>query len=205
MQITSSLSMLLLGCAATASAFAPAPYRALLSPVKAAPLGKQILLPSTVLFSVPQGGKAPSVDAPWDEMFALLLQYKEREGHCRVRMLDKEGGESLGYWLRDQRALKSNGELDDELVEKLEEVGVAWSAADSRWDHAFSLLVSYKEREGDCNVPPMHQEEEEMLGYWMRDQSKLNRKGALDGSRKERLEELGIDWKALEKVVDDLY
>lgn len=197
--------MLLLGCAATAAAFAPAPY--LTSPRTgraAAPLGKKISLPITVLFSVPQGGE-PSLDAPWDEMFALLLQFKEREGHCRIRMLDKEGGESLGYWLRDQRALKSNGELDDELAEKLEEVGVAWSAADSRWDHAFSLLVSYMEREGDCNVPPMHQEGGEMLGYWLRDQSKMNRKGALDGSRKERMEELGIDWKALEKVMDDLY
>lgn len=201
MTIASSLSMLLLCCAAAAAAFAPAPHRALLSRA-AAPLGRKMPLVS----AAPQGGTPPApLDAPWDEMFTLLVQYKEREGHCRVRMLDKEGGESLGYWLRDQRELKKNGALDDERAGRLEELGVAWSAADSRWDHMLLLLVSYKEREGDCNVPPLHQEGNEMLGFWLRDQTKLTREGTLDGRRKERLEELGVDWKALEKVLDDLY
>lgn len=120
-------------------------------------------------------------------------------------MLDKEGGESLGYWLRDQRELKKNGALDDELADRLEELGVAWSASDSRWDQMLLLLGSYNEREGDCNVPPVHREGNEMLGYWLREQNKQNREGTLDGRRKERLEELGVDWGALQKVLDDLY
>ena len=57
-------------------------------------------------------------------MFALLAQYKEREGDCNVPNRHKEDGENLGIWLSRQKQLKKKGSLSVEREEKLVTLGV---------------------------------------------------------------------------------
>ena len=45
--------------------------------------------------------------------FALLEQYKEREGHSNVPESYEEVGAKLGRWLASQRQLYKNGQLED--------------------------------------------------------------------------------------------
>jgi uncharacterized membrane protein len=63
----------------------------------------------------------------WDEKYNLLLQYKQREGNCRVPQKHRENNENLGAWLNKQRQIKKKGKLDDERLRKLEDIGVIWS------------------------------------------------------------------------------
>ena len=76
----------------------------------------------------------------WERMFSLLRAYREREGHANVPATHVEDGERLGGWLSSQRTryqLRGLSEaerkkrrasaLSDEEVERLEEVGVAWT------------------------------------------------------------------------------
>merc|ERR1719491_328076 len=62
----------------------------------------------------------------WEEMFALLVQFKQREGNCYVSSTYKEDEKNLGIWLRTQRTSKKKGTLDYENGKRLEDLGVVW-------------------------------------------------------------------------------
>ena len=47
-----------------------------------------------------------AIDPRWEEMFALLVQYKAREGHCNVPGLHQEESITLGTWVGTQRDAK---------------------------------------------------------------------------------------------------
>ena len=59
--------------------------------------------------------------ANWEEGFAALEVFKEREGHCRVPNAHKEGDHRLGAWVSAQRA--SEATLTAERVHRLDEIG----------------------------------------------------------------------------------
>eukprot|EP00980_Cylindrotheca_fusiformis_P025052 scaffold12980_cov100-Cylindrotheca_fusiformis.AAC.1 len=43
-------------------------------------------------------------DSPhWVDMFSLLIEYKDREGHCEVPYCHEENEWELGVWLSKQR------------------------------------------------------------------------------------------------------
>ncbi|OEU11811.1 hypothetical protein FRACYDRAFT_162626, partial [Fragilariopsis cylindrus CCMP1102] len=94
----------------------------------------------------------------WEDMYTLLIKYKQREGHCNVPVRHKEavngGGEkNLGKWLTRQRYVKKKGQLDPFKEERLMDVGIVWDVLSQQWEDMFTMLVQYKQREGNCNVP----------------------------------------------------
>ena len=62
----------------------------------------------------------------WEQKFAMLEQYEEREGHCNVPISHQEEGENLGRWLAAQREAFRQGKLDKERRQRLEELDVIW-------------------------------------------------------------------------------
>merc|ERR1712238_312054 len=60
----------------------------------------------------------------WEDMYELLMQFTEREGHCRVPRLHKEDDKKLGTWLNNQRAANKKGKLSKERRSQLEECGL---------------------------------------------------------------------------------
>ena len=78
--------------------------------------------------------------AQWEQNYALLRAFVEREGHANVPQKHEEDGERLGGWLSNQRlrwrarglseeertAKKLGTPLSDEEVARLEAVGVVW-------------------------------------------------------------------------------
>jgi hypothetical protein len=59
----------------------------------------------------------------WDVKFALLQQFRERKGHCRVPKGHREDGEALGKWVCDQRCLLKKEESDQHKKNRLLELG----------------------------------------------------------------------------------
>jgi len=141
----------------------------------------------------------------WEDTFALLGKYKEREGDCNVPRSHQEDGENLGKWLNDQRKNKKTGALDGDRGERLTSLGVVWDPYAQQWEDKFSLLVQYKEREGDCNVPQRHQEDGEHLGTWLGTQRTNKKKGILDIEYEERLRSLGVVWDVLAQQREDMF
>ena len=48
----------------------------------------------------------------WEDMYSLLEQYKDREGHCNAPHNHQEDGKYLGHWLSTQRKDKAKETLD---------------------------------------------------------------------------------------------
>ena len=129
----------------------------------------------------------------WEDAFAALVRFKEREGHCLVARDHQEGDISLGQWVSDQR---KGRELTAEHRQRLDEIGgFVWNVLEHRWENAFAALVRFKEREGHCDAPKRHKEGDQNLGMWLADQRKG--KGSLSPERRQRLDAIGITWNAI--------
>ena len=119
--------------------------------------------------------------------FGLLLAFRDREGHCDVPDRHEEQNVKLGNWLSYQRAARKKGTLGDGRRRRLEEVGVTWDVLDAQWEESLALLVQYREREGDCDVPWKHEERGVNLGYWLDRQREARKKGAMDAERERQI------------------
>jgi phosphosulfolactate phosphohydrolase-like enzyme len=132
--------------------------------------------------------------ARWDEMYALLKQFKKREGHCNVPQSHTEEGANAGMWVSDQRQLNRKKKLDPERHKRLEDIGLEWGFANVTWDEMYALLKQFEKREGHCKVPRSHIEDGAKLGTWVETQHQPNRKETLGPERQTRLEKIGFEW-----------
>ncbi len=126
----------------------------------------------------------------WNEGFRALLKFKEREGHCDVKINHQEDGYKLGQWITTQRASKTN--LTDEKIKRLRELGFVLNPHKELWEAGFNSLLKFKEREGHCNVPNAHLENAFKLGNWVGKQRQ--KKSNLSEDRIQRLDFLGFVW-----------
>jgi hypothetical protein len=62
------------------------------------------------------------------------------------------------------------------------------------WEDRFSLLLQYRKREGDCNVPQSHIEGGEKLGLWVAQTRHFKKKGQLSQNKIDRLDEIHFLW-----------
>lgn len=65
-------------------------------------------------------------DHRWEKGFMTLLNFKEREGHCRVPYLHVEGNYRLGSWVSLQRA--NRRKMSAERMALLNKIGFVWRA-----------------------------------------------------------------------------
>ena len=126
-------------------------------------------------------------------MFALLEQYKRREGHVTVRQPHKEGGEPLGTWLAHQRKRMNQGKLSASRRQRLQKLGVQLPKKTSTWQETYELLVGYKNREGHINISAQHRENDQNLGAWLMLQRSKIRHGTLSAEKAKKLKQLGVD------------
>ncbi|CAB9524679.1 helicase [Seminavis robusta] len=133
-----------------------------------------------------------SSDPDWSAMFATLQNFNQERGHCRVSTRDGK----LGTWVRTQRRLYSQGKLNEERFQKLQELGFTWVVSASSdplqedWLAMFANLQQFQERHGHCRVP----QGDGKLGTWVSTQRKVYNKGKLNEERFQKLQEIGFTW-----------
>ena len=126
--------------------------------------------------------------ARWDDNFAALRGFADREGHARVPTDHAEGDIRLGQWVIAQRQSNRKGELARERAARLAAVqGWVWDTRDAAWDEGFASLVRFQQRTGHSRVPRTWMEDGYRLGQWMGVQQGLLRSGHLRGDRAVRL------------------
>merc|ERR1712238_421777 len=91
----------------------------------------------------------------------------------------------------------NKGQLNIKKEKQMEDLGVVWDVLSQQWENNFILLVKYKDREGDCNVPNDHKEDGENLGNWLNNQRQANNNGKIDTQKQKQLESLGVVWDIL--------
>jgi len=70
--------------------------------------------------------------------------------------------------------------IEAEIVERL----------GSNWDEMYERLISYKDENGDCNVPVDYSDKQ--LAYWVRNRRAKYKKSALDAEYGRRLNAVGF-------------
>jgi hypothetical protein len=137
-----------------------------------------------------------SREAEWEENFARLQRFVEREGHARVPRGHRENGDKLDLWVLVQRQAYRKGTLDPGRSARLEQLpGWAWDAREAQWEEGFAHLERFVEREGHARVPQQHKEDAFRLGGWVYTQRQRRRRATLDRKQCVRLEALsGWAW-----------
>jgi superfamily II DNA or RNA helicase len=134
----------------------------------------------------------------WEEGFNRLLEYVEHHGdaHVPARYQFAVDGYRLGVWVNSQRTYRVKGALESARARRLEAVtGWTWDAQADLWEEGFRRLLDYVERHGDARVPRSYTVEGYQLSAWIGTQRTNRGKGALDGDRERRLQELpGWTW-----------
>lgn len=141
--------------------------------------------------------------AAWNQMFAALVDYRRKHGHCNVPQTCSENA-SLGRWVSWQRYLRKSGKLGEARVHQLEEIGFAWEIVDVTWEEKFAALKNYKHNHGDCNVPQKWAENPE-LGTWVAAQRQARKKGKLSDEYISRLNDLDFAWDAVNEKWEEMF
>jgi hypothetical protein len=129
-------------------------------------------------------------ETDWTEGLRHLTIYKEREGHCRVPQLHKEGGYRLGQWVGVQRTNKDA--LSEERRQELSKLGFVWDVPGTAWGKAFEHLQVFVKNHKHCRVPAEYKTADGYrLGSWVVTQRHSD---ALSTEQKARLDALGFDW-----------
>ncbi|MDC0566548.1 Helicase associated domain protein [Akkermansiaceae bacterium] len=131
-----------------------------------------------------------ALQAAWEINLQKLTAYKKEHGSCLVPQASEE--KQLGKWVGQQRIAKKEGKLDNKKIKQLTELGFVWDARQAAWESMFQKLVAYQKTNGDCLIPPHH--EDEQLRNWVLRQRRFKKQGRMSADREERLNELGFFW-----------
>ncbi|MFI8370933.1 helicase associated domain-containing protein [Streptomyces sp. NPDC085466] len=129
----------------------------------------------------------------WARGWSKLKGFVEREGHARVPYEHKEGAFPLGQWVAEQRRAYGAGQMNGRRAARLEKLGMAWSAADARFQENLAAARVYYQEHWTLCAPRSAGALDKPVGQWL---SNLRRPGALDGHPEweAALEAIDEDW-----------
>ncbi|MGZ4532975.1 MAG: Helicase associated domain protein, partial [Mycobacteriaceae bacterium] len=106
----------------------------------------------------------------WQNGFAVLLRFVERESHANVPFEHVEDDFPLGKWVGAKRSQQRRGRMNADREQLLSELpGWTWDAVEDAWETGFQRLQTYRAREGHIRVPTGYRDNDGYpLGQWLR-------------------------------------
>ena len=123
----------------------------------------------------------------WEDGFKKLLAYKAQHGTVDI---SKHPVTDLGTWVSVQRRARNKGEISEERIQRLNEIGFVWDAIEARWEENFNEMRAYIATHGNGNIPTASTG----LGAWAHIQRRAKRNGKMPKERIRRLTEIGFEW-----------
>ena len=123
----------------------------------------------------------------WEEGFVALNQFKGRLQRIALHVEAQ----------CCRHAAPKQDTMPAERRQRLDAIGFVWDSLESAWEEGFAALTTFKTREGHCLVPQLHLEGTFKLGQWVGVQRQS--RDTMSAERKQRLDEIGFIWDALEK------
>lgn len=139
----------------------------------------------------------------WEQRFAELVEYKLEHGHCNV-LDDSTEHPELARWVGRQRQFRKASVLDSERIRRLEEIGFQFDPRDTVWEQMFTMLLDYKRRRGNCNVPAQSSEDR-ALAAWVRTQRRQKKNHQISDERVQRLKAAGFAWKPFDAYWEEMF
>ena len=132
----------------------------------------------------------------WEEGFAYLKDFVEREGHANVKQkIVSQNGYPLGQWCGIQRF--NNKNLSEDQRSRLESLpGWVWDKFALNWEIGFAHLQKFARQEGHTRVPRAFKTVEGFwLGSWAYTQKRKKAQEKLSADQLSKLEGLpGWTW-----------
>ena len=141
---------------------------------------------------------------PWPEMYKGLVAYSKKHKSTLVPYR-YEPDRKLGLWVGQRRNFYKTNALSQDRLQLLEAIGFVWDVFDAWWQDMYEILTLYKEREGHCDVPQGHKEDEQNLGAWLQTQRREKKNGNMDATKEKQLVELGVVWDVFSQQWEDMY
>ena len=132
-------------------------------------------------------------DQQWEEGFSALEAYVAQYGEAKLNYRHKSKyGNALGTWVNNQYKAKTEGQLSQEHITRLEALsGWTWISQDQKWEEGFKALKDYIAEHGNAGVPALHKTQDGVaLGRWVINQRQAYKRGLLSQERITRLEAL---------------
>lgn len=130
----------------------------------------------------------------WEYWYTMLMEYKKEHGDCNV----SDNNSPFGTWVANQRQKKDA--LSKDRLEKLNKLQFSWNPNDDGWNESYVLLLKYKDKHGDCNIPSSSRNG---LSRWVSTQREFYKQNRLTNERVEKLNKIGFFWDLLEKSWED--
>ena len=128
----------------------------------------------------------------WEKNFLELKRFQEEHGHCKVPQRYPQNPQ-LASWVSNQRKDFKKGDLSEDRIARLEELGFVWDVFEEVWEKNFLELKRFQEEHGHCKVPRGYPENPD-LGCWVKHQREYFKSAKLAEDRIARLEEIGFVW-----------
>jgi superfamily II DNA or RNA helicase len=125
----------------------------------------------------------------WEEKFMELLEYKNRYQNCEVPKKWPENP-SLANWVRTQRKLFKNGNLQSTRVDRLNAISFTWRILEKTWEDYYDDLVRYNREYKTLDIDVSFYK----LRRWFWDQIRKFKNNSINAERKIKLEQLGLDF-----------
>ena len=144
-----------------------------------------------------------NLSSTWETYYIAARQYYREKGNLKVpKSYLTQTGLTLGNWIQTQRRVRAGsvtGNLSEEKVRKLDEIGMVWDSKDQSWNEALRELQAYYEEHGNLDVKARYVTENGFrLGRWVCNlRMKVKNKGldqALTKEQQGELEKLGMIW-----------
>lgn len=105
-------------------------------------------------------------------------------------------GFALGVWIVRQRSARTRGELSEERVGQLDELGMIWSHAEVAFAEGLSAARGWADEHGHLLAPADAMWEGYPVGVWLKNQRAAARqnKGGLSAERRRALEDIDPSW-----------
>ncbi|MCD7885010.1 MAG: Helicase associated domain protein [Lachnospiraceae bacterium] len=147
------------------------------------------------------------IDFFWERNYEAAAAYHREHGNLDVlASYVNADGIRLGSWIhrmrKERRKYDENRSgattLTAEQIRRLDEIGMIWTKVnDSKWDRGYQAAKEYGSVHGDLRVPARYVTEDGFrLGRWISSQRQAYLNKKLSGTRKEKLDAIGMVWQA---------
>ena len=150
-------------------------------------------------------GRVEDADEMWTCRLQELADYKTRFGDCNVSAKWEENP-SLGVWVNNTRALRKKGQLAEDRVESLDQLGFAWglrnrSVGRLDWDEMVQQYVDQQKAQSRTrpSLKPFP-----TLTHWVAGIRRDKANGLLSDEQLKALEAICFDWSTAKDQYDSM-
>lgn len=133
-----------------------------------------------------------------ERMYNVARMYYKTHGNLLiVAAPDKSNNQQLKDYLNQLRQQYANGTLSEDIKERYDRLGMVWKDIEQHeWNYCYDLAKQYQKIFGTLEMPTAFEMNGVKLGTWLDEQKEAYKTGELSLGRENKLEKLGIRWKA---------